>query len=31
MKLGLALDDVAVAVEVYRWASAMGIGVRLPL
>jgi ornithine cyclodeaminase/alanine dehydrogenase-like protein (mu-crystallin family) len=31
MNLGLALDDMAVAVEVYRRAAARGIGVRLPL
>jgi ornithine cyclodeaminase/alanine dehydrogenase len=31
MNLGLALDDMAVAVEVYRRARALGIGVELPL
>lgn len=31
MNLGLALDDVVVAVEVCRRAAARGIGVRLPL
>ena len=31
MNLGLALDDMAVAAEVYRRAAEKGIGSRLPL
>jgi len=31
MNLGLALEDMATAVEVYRRAQEMGLGVRLPL
>ena len=31
MNLGLALEDVAVAAEVYRRARALGVGVELPL
>jgi ornithine cyclodeaminase/alanine dehydrogenase len=31
MNLGLALEDMATAVEVYRRAKEMGLGVRLPL
>jgi ornithine cyclodeaminase/alanine dehydrogenase-like protein (mu-crystallin family) len=31
MNLGLALDDMAVALEIYRRAKVRGIGVWLPL
>lgn len=31
MNLGLAMDDIAVAPEIYRRAQTLGLGVRLPL